>query len=96
MKWALSAYPDRYAAIRDVAALPKGYLAVYRISGFEAFEIDVFSPKGEYLYVLVPPAGVNITDAQFFSFGFATVEQDGDFEVYHEYRIKNLPDIFGR
>jgi hypothetical protein len=96
MKWALSAYPDRYAAIRDVAALPKGYLAVYRISGFEAFEIDVFSPKGEYFYVLVPPAGVNITDAQFFSFGFATVEQDGDSSVYREYRIKNLPDIFGR
>ncbi len=94
MKWALSVYPDRYAAIRDVAALPMGYLAVYRISGFEAFEIDVFSPKGEYLYVLVPPAGVNIADAQFFSFGFATVEQDGDYEVYHEYRIKNLPDVF--
>jgi hypothetical protein len=96
MKWALSAYPDRYAAIRDIAAFPKGYLAVYRISGFEAFEIDIFSPKGEYLYILVPPAGVNIDDARFFSSGFATVEQDGDSSVYREYRIKNLPEIFGR
>jgi hypothetical protein len=96
MKWALSAYPDRYAAIRDVAALPKGYLAVYRITGSEVFEIDVFNPKGEYIYALVPPAGVKMEDAQFFAAGFATVEQEGDYTVYREYRIKNLPEIFGK
>lgn len=96
MKWILSAYPDHYVALKGVAALPKGYLAAYRITGPELFEIDVFSPKGEYLYMLVPPAGVNIEDAQFFASGFATVEQEGDYTVYHEYRIKNLLEIFGK
>lgn len=95
-RWALDAYPDRFAALKDFRVLPKGFLAAYRIAGPEVFEIDIFSPKGEYLYAVVPPAGVDVGRARFFSAGFGTVESSEDSFVYREYRVKNLPEIFGR
>jgi hypothetical protein len=94
-KWMIGAYPDSFVAIHDIRPLPKGHLAVYRVSGVEKFEIDVFSPQGECLYSLVPPKDVKMDDAVFFPSGFATIEQDGDYSVYREYRIKNLPAVFG-
>jgi len=95
-KWMISAYPDRFVAVASLEPMPKGYLAVFRISGPELTEIDVFSPQGECLYSLIPPADVKMNECQFFSTGFGTVEQDGDYSVYREYRIKNLPEIFGK
>ncbi len=94
-KWMIAAYPDRFVAIANIRLLPKGYLAVFRVSGPQKSEIDVFSPKGECLYALIPPKDVNMGEAQFFSTGFAVIEQDGDYSVYREYRIKNLPEVFG-
>jgi hypothetical protein len=96
LKWIFSAYPDQFVALRDVKAWPKGYFAAYRVCGPQLFEIDVFNPKGEYLYALIPPAGVNFEKATFFSSGFGTVESVEDSFVYCEYRIKNLPEIFGK
>lgn len=95
MKWEIAAYPDRFIAITNLAVLPKGHLAVFRVSGAEKFEIDVFSPQGECLYALIPPKDVKMDDAVFFDTGFATIEQAGDYSVYREYRIKNLPAVFG-
>ncbi|MGZ5499202.1 MAG: hypothetical protein ACXWHI_10815 [Candidatus Aminicenantales bacterium] len=95
MKWMIGAYPDTYIAIKNISPLPKGHLAVFRVSGVEKFEIDVFSPQGECLYSLTPPKNVKMDEAVFFSTGFATIEQDGDYSVYREYRIKNLTAVFG-
>jgi hypothetical protein len=95
-KWMLSAYPDRLIAIKDLMPLPKGYLAVYRVSGVKKFEIDVFDPQGRYLYACIPAPDVDMNKAQFFASGFGTVEEAGDSLVYREYRIKNLPEIFGK
>jgi hypothetical protein len=95
-KWALSAYPDRLIAIKGIMPLPKGYLAVFRVMGFEKLEIDVFDFEGRYVYALIPPTGVNVDGVQFFEFGFGTVEEAGDSFVYREYRVKNLPEVFGK
>ncbi len=96
-RWILDAYPDRFLAIREVVVLPKGYLGVSRVTGPEMSEIDVFDPKGRFLYTLVPPPGIDIKmQVQFFSAGFAVVETEDDSFVYREYRIKNLPEIFGK
>jgi hypothetical protein len=94
-KWMIAAYPDRFIAITNIKLLPKGHLGVFRVSGPGTFEIDVFSPKGDCLYALIPPTDVKMDRAYFFSSGFATVEQDGDYSVYREYRITNLPEVFG-
>ena len=95
-KWMLSAYPDRFAAIKDVLPLPKGHLGAFRITGAKKMELDIFDPEGRYLYAVVLPKEVEFDGAQFFSTGFGTIEQDGDYSVYREYRIKNLPEIFGK
>jgi len=94
-KWALSAYPDTLAAVRDLAVLPKGYLAVFRIVGPKKFEIDVYGPDGKLVYIMNAPDGVSLEGVKFYSFGFTIKETKEDgLEVYAEYEIKNLPDIF--
>jgi len=94
-KWALSAYPDTLVAVKDIKILPKGYLAVYRVSGVQTYEVDVFDPEGKFVYVIEPPEELSLDDVKFYGFGFATREtQEDEFLVYSEYTIKNLPDIF--
>jgi len=93
-KWAFDAYPDKLAAIRNMAVLPRGYLAVYRITGPKQFAVDVYDPEGKYVYVLEFPEHISLERATFFASGFGTQETREDFPVYCEYRIKNLPKIF--
>jgi len=94
-KWALSVYPDSLVAIKEIKILPKGYLAVYRVSGVQTYEVDVFDPEGRFVYVMKAPQEVSLDDVKFYDFGFATREtQEDEFLVYTEYTIKNLPDIF--
>lgn len=94
-KWMLSAYPDTLVAIQGIKILPEGYLAVYRVSDIETVEVDVFDQEGRYLYIMKPPEGVSLGRVKFYNFGFAIkeIKEDG-LEVYAEYKIKNLPDIF--
>jgi len=94
-KWMLSVYPDTLVAIKDIKTLPKGYLAVYRVSGVRTFEVDVFDPEGRFVYIMKPPQGVSLERAKFYGFGFSTTETTEDgFEIYVEYKIKNLSEIF--
>ncbi|MFB0561427.1 MAG: hypothetical protein ACETWM_09475 [Candidatus Lokiarchaeia archaeon] len=81
-------------AIRGLKVLPKGYLAVYRFSGFKEYEIDIFDLEGNYLYAVQVPQDISLEAAQFYDFGFATVEIREDMSVYVEYRITNLPELF--
>lgn len=90
----LDAYPDHLMAFKDMKVLPKGFLAVYRISGLKQYEIDIFDDKGRYIYKIEPLENVSLDEAVFYDFGFSTVETVDDFPVYVEYRIKNLPEIF--
>ena len=93
-KWILDAYPDTLMAIKSVKALPKGYLAIYRISGAKMFEIDVYDPEGRFVYILKTPEAISMEDARFYDFGFSTLEIRDDFRFYVEYKVKNLPEIF--
>jgi len=94
-KWALSAYPDSLVAIKEIKILPKGYIAVYRVSGVQTYEVDVFDSEGRFVYLIEHPEGVSLDDVKFYDFGFATTEtQEDEFLVYTEYSINNLPDIF--
>ena len=74
--------------------LPKGYLGVYRISGIKETEIDVFDPSGQFVYVLKMPEGLEFRHAVFYDFGFSTIPISGDYPIYYEYRVTNLPEIF--
>ena len=81
-------------AIKSVKTLPRGYLAVYRVSAPKMFEIDVFDPEGKFVYILKAPDEISMEEAHFYNFGFSTLEIRDDFRFYVEYRIKNLPEIF--
>jgi hypothetical protein len=93
-KWILDAYPETMAAIKSVKALPKGYLAVYRVSGPKMFAIDVLDPEGRFVYILKVPDAISMEDARFYNFGFSTLENRDDLRFYVEYKVKNLPEIF--
>jgi hypothetical protein len=87
-------YPKTYAAFKKIEILKNGYVLVFRIVGMRKLEIDVFDPDGLYVYALQPPRGMSFEWASFHGRGFAVTEQSGDFEIYSDYRIKNLPRIF--
>jgi hypothetical protein len=94
-KWALKAYPDTLVAIKGMKTLPNGYLAVFRVSDVETVEVDVFDQEGRFVYIMKAPEEVSLEKAIFYSVGFAIKEtQEDGLEVYVEYKIKNLPDIF--
>lgn len=94
-EWWVDIYPDALCAIRDIKCLPRGYVAVYPITGMETIEIDIYDPEGRFVYRLNPPQGVSLEEARFFDFGFILKEEKEDRDIYVEYRIKNLPEIFG-
>jgi len=65
------------------------------ILGIETVEVDIFDQEGRYVYIMKPPQGVSLDWVKFYNFGFAIKETKEDgLEVYAEYKIKNLPDIF--
>jgi hypothetical protein len=90
----LNAYPDELVAIREMKVLPKGYLAVYWVSGIKEYMIDIFDDTGKYVYMIEPSEGLPLDRADFYDFGFTTVETVDDYPVYVEYRVNNLPEIF--
>jgi hypothetical protein len=90
----LNAYPDELMAIKKMKVLPKGYLAVYRISGLKKYVIDIFDESGKYVYLIESTEDYPLDEADFYDFGFTTVETVDDFPFHVEYRIKNLPEIF--
>jgi len=94
-EWWVDIYPDVLCAIMDIKCLPKGYVAVYAITGIETIRIDIYDSEGRFLYVLNPPQGLSLEGVQFSGSGFALKEEKEDRDVYLEYRIKNLPEIFG-
>ena len=93
-EWLLSEYPDNLMAVKEITMLPKGYLAVYRISGIKETEIDVFDPEGRFIYILKMPENIELRETAFYDFGFSTIDLRGDYPIYYEYRITNLPEIF--
>lgn len=94
LEWLLSEYPDNLMAVKEITMLPKGYLAVYRISGIKETEIDVFDPDGRFIYVLKMPENIELRETVFYDFGFSTIDRGGDYPIYYEYRVINLPEIF--
>jgi hypothetical protein len=92
----ISVYPDELVAFQEMRALPNGYLVVRRVSGVEKLEADVFDPEGRYLYALKVPEGISLERATFHGSGFSLIQYKEDYPVYIDYRIKNLPEVFGK
>ncbi len=95
-KWAIDVFPDTLVAIKNMKMLQNGYVALYRVSGFNTYEIDIFNPEGHYIYSVSTLEEIDLDKVKFCSFGFARIKTEDDgFMIYEEYKIKNLPEIFG-
>lgn len=95
-KWILDAYPDRYVAMNLIQPLANGFFLVRRVTGPKQSVIDVFGPDGRFFYVLLPPEGMTFDPLTFHARGFSRTAKIDDFPVYEDYRITNLPEIFGK
>jgi hypothetical protein len=96
LKWVIGAYPDHLVTFLDLDLLPNGYLLVCRISGVLDYEMDVFDKEGKYIHALKAPAGQSFKQAKFHARGYGNIEARGDYQIYVDYRIKNLPEVFGK
>jgi len=92
----LKAYPNELCAIFDLKLLPKGYLAVYSIKGFESISIDLLDKNGKFQYVIEAPNDISLINAIYTNNGVYIIRVEEDRDIYIEYRIKNLSEIFGQ
>jgi hypothetical protein len=92
--WKFDACPDYLVAISELAVLPNDYLAVGHFTSIKEREIDIFDPRGEYVYVLKLPARMRLDRTEFFRGGIATGMESKEGYLYAEFKVKNLPEIF--
>jgi hypothetical protein len=87
--------PEKFCAIFSFFSLPGGFLAVYRVTGPRDFGIDIFDPGGRFIYQLEIPEKISYRRVRFLGNIVSLTASVDDRHVYREYRVKNLPDIFG-
>ncbi len=88
--------PQRLCAIYRLVPLPHDYLLVLSVKDTDTYGYDVFGPHGKFLYQIEMPKEVEETFKVYPDGTIATVRNEKGQEVYTEYRVKNLPEIFGK
>jgi len=87
--------PDKLNAIRGMAVLPDGHLAVKRITGLESVEIDVFDKEGHLLYTILPSFEIpDLRDVTMYKNTIGVISELKEKSTYVEYRVKNMKGIF--
>ncbi|MGD9346027.1 MAG: 6-bladed beta-propeller [Candidatus Aminicenantes bacterium] len=87
--------PDTLNAILAIATLPQGHLAVWRITGLESTEIDVFDRDGQCIYTILSSTKIpDLRDLIFFEHSIGVITEFEDKNVFIEYRVKNTKEIF--
>ena len=81
-------------AISSIKLLPKGYSAVFFYKSSDKNEICVFDKEGVFQYIMGFPDDKSNIRFIFTSNGFARVETAEERDLYAEYQITNLPEIF--
>lgn len=88
--------PEYFCVVSDLQLLPKGYLAIIRITGIHTFDIDIFDPEGRFIYLLKLPDNISGRNMQFYENTISIISTVDDRDIYREFKIKNLPEIFGK
>ena len=88
--------PRTAPAIRELRQLPSGFLLAFVIKGFRNVEYDVFDSEGKYIYQVNID---NLKSAVYFKFfnGFiGVIEEKEDRNIYTEYKIISLREVFSK
>lgn len=90
-------FPESFCIIAGIFLLPNEFIAVSRFTGIETpFEIDIFDSEGRYLYLVKMPGEISdLEGLKFLKNGVAGLKHLEEKDIYMEYRVKNLPEIFG-
>jgi hypothetical protein len=80
--------PDRMCPVASLQVTPDGYLLVERPVKSGTYELDMYSPTGEFLATLQNPKDIDLSRATFLSHDrFALVDNKGDLPVVTEYHV---------
>lgn len=93
-KKVIAGLPDKQCAIRSIETLSNGHILVKQVVGYKKDALDVFSKDGKYLYRIKLPATFNLKDIKFYKGILSGIEEREDTNVYHEYKINSLPEVF--
>jgi hypothetical protein len=94
-KTIIESLPDRQCALAGITALSNGHFMVKHILAYKRYGLDVFSKNGEYLYLIKMPENFDLKKIKFYKGVLSGIEEREDTNVYHEYKIKSLPGVFG-
>jgi hypothetical protein len=88
--------PEKYfPTIRNLYLLPKNYFGIIRSLNYDQDEFDIFDPEGRFVYILKAPKQIpNLWGIYFFDDGLGVIIHDSERDIYREYKVKNLPQIF--
>jgi len=87
--------PAALNAIREIEVLPLGYLAVKRFTGLETVEIDIFDGEGRFSYSIQASEELpDLSGLRFFKSTIGIIKQLSEKNVFLEYRVTNLPEIY--
>lgn len=86
--------PPFFAVILAMQPLPNNYLAVFKVSGLNKFEIDLFDSKGYFVYQIMLPDEMMETLPGFSGNKLITIRTKDDQDIYEEYQIIGFPEVF--
>ncbi len=85
--------PDELCFIKELHSLTSGHVVVGHVVGYDRLEWNIFDKKGRFTYILdmeIAPKKI------YFGEGFlASLVEEENGNVYHEFRIRSLPHVFG-
>ena len=91
----IESLPDYQCALAGISALSNGHFMVKHILAYNQYGLDVFSKDGKYLYLVKIPGNINLKEIKFYNGILSGIEEREDTNVYHEFKIKSLPGVFG-
>lgn len=88
--------PATLCAITRIEFIPGGHFVVHRKIALGKDEVDIFDKEGRFIYTLQTSDEIpNFITAIFLKNKVMFIKNLDDRDVYVQYRIKNLPEIFG-
>lgn len=93
-KAVIAALPDKLCAIESMDVLAGGCLLVRSVTGYLETQFDIFSKKGECVYSVSLPEGLDLEQITFYKGLLSGIENREDTPVYHIYKIESLPEVF--